>query len=105
MGDVDEKVRIQIKQDKKMEKQREIITARRCDYLPLFFSCEAGMDDHIAKPIHVDEPLLISKRNCNYSVATVKVLNSYEKFQTKRRVNFFTGFEKISQSFLSPYIM
>ena len=37
--------------------------------------------------------------------ATVKVLNSYEKFQTKRRVNFFTGFEKISQSFLSPYIM
>ena len=65
----------------------------------------AGMDDHIAKPIHVDEPLLISKKNCNYSVATVKVLNSYEKFQTKRRVNFFTGFEKISQSFLSPYIM
>ena len=60
------------------------------------------MNDHIAKPIYVDEPLLISKKNCNYSV---KVLNSYEKFQTKRRVNFFTGFEKISQSFLSPYIM
>lgn len=40
MGDVDEKVRIQIKQDKKMEKQREIITARRCDYLPLFFLVE-----------------------------------------------------------------
>ena len=37
MGDVDEKVRIQIKQDKKMEKQREIITAPGCDYLPLFF--------------------------------------------------------------------
>ena len=37
------------------------------------------MNDHIAKPIHVDEPLLISKKNCNYSVATVKVLNSYEK--------------------------
>ena len=35
MSDVDEKVRMQIKQDKKMEKQREIITARRCDYLPL----------------------------------------------------------------------
>ena len=33
------------------------------------------MHDHIAKPIHVDEPLLISKKNCNYSVATVKVLN------------------------------
>ena len=63
------------------------------------------MNDHIAKPIHVDEPLLISKKNCNYSVATVKVLNSYEKFQTKRRVNFFTCSEKISQSFLSPYIM
>lgn len=35
------------------------------------------MNDHIAKPIYVDEPLLISKKNCNYSVATVKVLNSY----------------------------
>ena len=35
------------------------------------------MNDHIAKPIHVDESLLISKKNCNYSVATVKVLNSY----------------------------
>ena len=54
MGDVDEKVRIQIKQDKKMEKQREILTAPGCDYLPLFFSCEAGMDDHIAKPMCVD---------------------------------------------------
>ena len=40
----------------------------------------AGMNDHIAKPIYVDEPLLISKKNCNYSVATVKVLNSCEKF-------------------------
>ena len=38
------------------------------------------MNDHIAKPIHVDEPLLTSKKNYNYSVATVKVLNSYEKF-------------------------
>ena len=43
------------------------------------------MNDHIAKPIYVDEPLLISKKNCirgrsNYSVATVKVLNSCEKF-------------------------
>ena len=38
------------------------------------------MNDHIEKPIHVDESLLISKKNCNYSVATVKVLNSYEKF-------------------------
>ena len=38
------------------------------------------MNDHIAKPIYVDEPLLISKKNCNYSVATVKVLNSYEYF-------------------------
>ena len=66
MSDVDEKVRMQIKQDKKMEKQREIITAPGCDYLPLFFL--------------VDEPLLISKKNCNYSVATVKVLNSCEKF-------------------------
>ena len=37
MSDVDEKVRMQIKQDKKMEKQREIITAPGCDYLPLFF--------------------------------------------------------------------
>ena len=37
------------------------------------------MNDHIAKPIYVDEPLLISKKNCNYSVATVKVLNSYER--------------------------
>ena len=98
MSDVDEKVRMQIKQDKKMEKQREIITEAVA-------KLAAGMNDHIAKPIHVDEPLLISKKNCNYSVATVKVLNSYEKFQTKRRVNFFTGFEKISQSFLSPYIM
>ena len=79
MSDVDEKVRMQIKQDKKMEKQREIITAPGCDYLPLFF-LGAGMNDHIAKPIYVDEPLLISKKNCNYSVATVKVLNSCEKF-------------------------
>ena len=60
------------------------------------------MNDHIAKPIHVDEPLLISKKNCNYSVATVKVLNSYEKFQTKRRVNFFTGFEKNIPKFSFP---
>ena len=44
------------------------------------------MDDHIAKPIHVDEPLLISKKNCNYSVAIVKVLNSYEKFQIKSKL-------------------
>ena len=40
MGDVDEKVRMQIKQDKKMEKQSEIITAPGCDYLPLFFLVE-----------------------------------------------------------------
>ena len=40
MSDVDEKVRMQIKQDKKMEKQREIITAPDCDYLPLFFLVE-----------------------------------------------------------------
>ena len=40
MGDVDEKVRMQIKQDKKMEKQREIIPAAGCDYLPLFFLVE-----------------------------------------------------------------
>ena len=73
--------------------------------ISLCFTCRAGTHDHIAKPIHVDELLLISKKNCNYSVAIVKVLNSYEKYQIKRRVNFFTGSEKISQSFLSPYIM
>ena len=56
--------------------------------ISLCFTCGAGTHDHIAKPIHVDEPLLISKKNCNYSVAIVKVLNSYEKFQIKRRVNF-----------------
>ena len=48
--------------------------------ISLCFTCGAGMNDYIAKPIHVDEPLLISKKNCNYSVATVKVLNSYEYF-------------------------
>ena len=48
--------------------------------ISLCVTCGAGMNDYIAKPIHVDEPLLISKKNCNYSVATVKVLNSYEKF-------------------------
>ena len=40
MSDVDEKVRMQIKQDKKMEKQREQRTAPGCDYLPLFFLVE-----------------------------------------------------------------
>ena len=52
------------------------------------------MNDHIAKPIYVDEPLLISKKNCNYSVATVKVLNSCEKILNKKTSKLFYLFRK-----------
>ena len=31
--------------------------------ISLYFTCGAGMNDHIAKPIHVEELLRILKKN------------------------------------------
>ena len=51
--------------------------------IPIYYEHMCPVVDAIdadCELIFVDEPLLISKKNCNYSVATVKVLNSCEKF-------------------------